>query len=219
MGLTGLRKAPTLGYNSPPNVAGMAAPNPQGRVADMSSQTRGAMLRNTILLAGALGAVLSGCGSDPAPADTYRTSPEYRSQNPAEANKNDTVFSGGINLFGSDKEGRDGAVAVNAFLWRASLDTVAFMPLASADPFGGVIISDWYAPPETPDERFKVNVYVIGRTLRADGLKVSVFRQTQDPQGRWADAPVGADVATEFENAVLSRARQLRLQAVAEEQG
>jgi hypothetical protein len=163
--------------------------------------------------------LLAGCGGDNAPADSYRTSPDYRAQNPGEAENRETVFGGGvpgINLFGSDKEGRDGAVAVNAFLWRAALDTAAFMPLASADPFGGVIISDWYAPPETPDERFKINVYIIGRTLRADGLKVSVFRQTQDPQGRWADAPVGADVATEFENAVLSRARQLRLQAVAE---
>jgi hypothetical protein len=165
---------------------------------------------------------LAACGTADPAADSYRTSPEYRAQNPDAVKKEETIFSGGvpgINLFGSDKEGRDGAVAVNAFLWRASLDTMAFMPLASADPFGGVIISEWYAPPETPDERFKVNVYIIGRTLRADGLRVSVFRQIQDPQGRWADAPVGADVATEFENAVLARARQLRLQAVAEDQG
>jgi hypothetical protein len=183
----------------------------------MMSPTRGAMARISTLLAAAL--ILASCGGQES-ADTYRTSPEYRAQNPGEAEKSQSVFSGGgINLFGSDKEGRDGAVAVNAFLWRASLDTVAFMPLASADPFGGVIISDWYAPPETPDERFKVNVYILGRTLRADGLKVSVFRQTQDPQGRWVDAPVGADVAGEMENAVLTRARQLRLQAVAEDNG
>ena len=76
---------------------------------------------------------------------------------------------------------------MNAFLWRASLDTIAFMPLASADPFGGVIITDWYAPPETPDERFKVNIYILGRILRADGLKVSVFRQTRDAGGQWRD--------------------------------
>lgn len=170
-------------------------------------------------LAVALALMLSACSSADTSGEAYRTSPEYRAQS-ANNPKEDTIFSGGvpgINLFGSDKEGRDGAVAVNAFLWRASLDTMAFMPLASADPFGGVIISEWYAPPETPDERFKVNIYILGRTLRADGLKVSVFRQTMDPQGRWSDAPVGADVATEFENAVLSRARQLRLQAVAED--
>jgi len=209
-----------LGYNSPPISAQFTSLFIKRRVADMSSQTRGAMVRNSAwLMAGLLAVVLAGCGSDKSTADSYRTSPDYKAQNAAEAEKNDKIGLPGINLFGSDKEGRDGVVAVNAFLWRASLDTVAFMPLASADPFGGVIISDWYAPPETPDERFKVNVYILGRTLRADGLKVSVFRQTQDPQGRWADAPVGADVATEFENAVLSRARQLRLQAVAENKG
>jgi len=187
----------------------------------MSSPSRGAAFRNSAwLAAGLMAAALSGCGGGAEPVDTYRTSPEYRAQSSGEAENRETIFSGGgINLFGADKEGRDGAVAVNAFLWRASLDTVAFMPLASADPFGGVIISDWYAPPETPDERFKVTVYIIGRTLRADGLKVSVFRQTQDPQGRWVDAAVGADVASEMENAVLTRARQLRLQAVAEDNG
>ncbi len=120
----------------------------------------------------------------------------------------------GLNLFSNSKaDGSEGAVAVNAFLWRASLDTLAFMPLASADPFGGVIITDWFAPPETPAERFKVNVYILGRQLRADGLKVSVFRQQLDQQGRWNDVTVGPEVAVEFENAVLSQARELRLRA------
>ena len=123
----------------------------------------------------------------------------------------------GLNLYGGSKpDGSDGAVAVNAFLWRASLDTLAFMPLASADPFGGVIITDWYAPPETPDERFKVNVYILGRALRADGLKISDFRPTRDAQGTWHDAAVGGEIPTQFEDAVLTRARQLRLQAVNE---
>ena len=116
----------------------------------------------------------------------------------------------------SSSGGSDTAIGVNAFLWRASLDTIAFMPLASADPFGGVIITDWYAPPETPNERFKVNVYILGRKLRADGLKVSVFRQQQDASGRWNDVNVGPEVAVEFENAVLSQARELRLRAVAQ---
>ncbi len=124
----------------------------------------------------------------------------------------------GANLFTGDarKGGSEGNIAVNAFLWRASLDTIAFMPLASADPFGGVIITDWYAPPETPDERFKVNVYILGRMLRADGLKVSVFRQ-QRTAGNWNDVNVGPEVATEFENAVLSQARELRLRATAQD--
>ena len=131
----------------------------------------------------------------------------------------DTIFSDGgvgLTLFGGTKENAAVApVAVNAYLWRASLDTLAFMPLTSADPFGGVIISEWYAPPETPDERFKINVYILGPTLRADGLRISIFRQIR-AGGIWSDAPVNAEMTTEFENAVLSRARDLRLRAVAE---
>ena len=160
--------------------------------------------------------MLAACSSSSSNGDSYRTSPDYQAAAPAA--KNDTIFGGkGVSLFSNSEQGREGAVSVNAFLWRASLDTLAFMPLASADPFGGVIISDWFAPPDTPNERFKVNIYILGRALRADGLKVSVFRQTQDAAGRWADAVVGGDVATEFENAVLTRARELRLQAVADE--
>ncbi len=154
---------------------------------------------------------LAGCSSD----NTYQRAPDQEA-----AGNRETIFSAGglgLELFGDEKrDGTQGAVAVNAFLWRASLDTIAFMPLASVDPFGGVIITDWYGPPETPEERFKVNVYILGRTLRADGLRVSVFRQTRDTVGGWQDAAVGVKVPTEFENAILSRARNLRLRAVAE---
>jgi hypothetical protein len=69
-------------------------------------------------------------------------------------------------------------LGVNAYLWRATLDTLNFMPLASADPVGGVVISDWYAAPEKPDEHMKVTVYILDRRLRADAVKVNVFRQT-----------------------------------------
>ena len=169
----------------------------------------------TAFAAIALASALSACGT----TDTYQAAPQQTADR-GDAAKSDTVFSEGglgLSLFGDTKnQGTAGAVAVNAFLWRASLDTISFMPLASADPFGGVIITDWYAPPETPDERFKVNVYILGRILRADGLKVSVFRQTRDAGGRWNDATVGPEVAVEFENAVLSQARELRLRAVAE---
>jgi hypothetical protein len=160
-----------------------------------------------------LALALAACGG----RDTYQAAPTPdRDPSAAQAG---VLSPGGVgaNLFTGDvsKGGSEGAIAVNAFLWRASLDTIAFMPLASADPFGGVIITDWYAPPETPDERFKVNVYILGRQLRADGVKVSVFRQQQDAAGRWNDAAVGPEVSAEFENAVLSQARELRLRAAA----
>ncbi len=102
-------------------------------------------------------------------------------------------------------------IGVNAYLWRATLDTLAFMPLSSADPFGGVIITDWFTNPEKPDERFKATVYILDTRLRADGLNVSVFHQTKDGAGQWVDSPVAAQTDTEIENAILTKARQLRL--------
>jgi hypothetical protein len=101
-------------------------------------------------------------------------------------------------------------VGVNSFLWHATLDTLSFMPLASADPFGGVIITDWYSAPTTPNERTKVTVYILDRRLRADGIKIAVFRQTRSNEG-WVDSPVNPDTATKLEDAILTRARELRL--------
>jgi Domain of unknown function (DUF3576) len=127
----------------------------------------------------------------------------------------------GFDLFGLFGGGGDkgsgggggGGIGVNSYLWRASLDTVSFMPLTSADPFGGVIITDWYSPPESPGERFKMNIYILGRQLRADGVRVAVFRQAQRA-GAWADASVKNETATNLENQILTRARQLRVASV-----
>jgi hypothetical protein len=102
-------------------------------------------------------------------------------------------------------------IGVNSYLWRASLDTVAFMPLASADPYGGIIITDWYANPEKPDERFKITVYILDTRLRADGLTVTVFKQVKGADGAWADTPTSNQTQVDFENAILTKARQLRL--------
>jgi hypothetical protein len=105
-------------------------------------------------------------------------------------------------------------IGVNGYLWRATLDTLAFMPLASADPYGGIVITDWYTNPEKPDERFKCTVYILDSRLRADGLKVSVFKQTRDSTGNWVDSTSAAQTETDIENAILTRARQLRLSNV-----
>ncbi len=124
---------------------------------------------------------------------------------------------GGMNLLDDEGGGNGGSgtgIDVNSYLWRASLDTISFMPLASADPFGGVIITDWYSPPETQSERFKVNVYIFGRELRADGVRAAVFRQNQSLDGSWVDAQVDQQTVTDLENAILARARQLRIASV-----
>lgn len=103
------------------------------------------------------------------------------------------------------------AIGVNGYLWRATLDTLSFMPLASADPYGGVVITDWYVNPEKPDERFKCTVYILDSRLRADGLNVAVFKQVKDATGNWTDAPSAGQTETDLENAILTKARQLRL--------
>ncbi len=120
---------------------------------------------------------------------------------------------GGISIFGGGGNAQDAGIGVNSYLWRASLDTLNFMPLASADPFGGVIITDWYSDPTTPNERFKATVYILDTRLRADALNVSIFRQTQ-VNGAWADATVDPETEIQIENAILTRARQLRLSTV-----
>lgn len=101
-------------------------------------------------------------------------------------------------------------LGVNSYLWHATLDTLAFMPLQSEDPFGGVIITDWYSSPQSPNERLKVTVYILDRRLRADGLKIAVFRQTKSNEG-WVDVAVNPDTAVKLTDAILTRARELRL--------
>ena len=103
------------------------------------------------------------------------------------------------------------AIGVNSYLWRATLDTLAFMPLQSADPYGGVVITDWYINPEKPNERFKATVYILDSRLRADGLNVSVFKEVSNGSGGWISAPTADQTSTDIENAILTKARQLRL--------
>ena len=109
-------------------------------------------------------------------------------------------------------------LGVNAFLWRAALDTLSFPPLAQVDPFGGVIISDWYSPPGSPNERMKVTIYIMDRALRADGLKVKVFRQMRNG-AEWQYVQANPEMERKLEDAILTRARQLRLDAPNRESG
>jgi len=133
--------------------------------------------------------------------------------------------SDGIVIFGVDRSRAAGGagdtggggtgLGVNAYLWRATLDTLAFMPLASADPFGGVIITDWYSPPGANGERFKATAYVMGRQLRSDGVRVTVFRQSRGQSGQWLDSPASVATNAELEDRILARARELRSQSAA----
>ena len=106
-------------------------------------------------------------------------------------------------------------IGVNAYLWRASLETLAFMPMAQTDSNGGVIMTDWYINPQAPAERVKVTVYILDQDLRADALKVSAVRQ-ELRGATWVDSPVRAGTVQKLEEAILGRARDLRRAAVAD---
>lgn len=97
----------------------------------------------------------------------------------------------------------------NPYLWRATLDTLDTLPVVSADPVGGLLIYDWMSFPEVPDERIKATVFILDSRLRADGVKVTVYRQTRKA-GEWADAAVDPETAMQVENKILERARLLK---------
>lgn len=119
---------------------------------------------------------------------------------------------GGFDLFGEEEEKKNyNGLGVNGYLWRASLDTISFMPIASADPFGGLITTDWYVAPKASSERLKLNILILDRDLRADGVKVTVFKQKRSPSGDWSNVAVKPATATTLEETILTRARQLRL--------
>lgn len=119
----------------------------------------------------------------------------------------------GLSFFGgpADETTGSGAIAVNSFLWRATLDTLSFMPLSSADPFGGVVITDWYENPDVPGERYKINALILDRSLRADGIKISLFKQKMDKNGVWRDLAVDQGMERRLEDTILTRARQLKV--------
>ena len=119
---------------------------------------------------------------------------------------------------GTSADQGGGLTPVNRYLWRASLDTLAFLPLNSTDPFTGVVATDWAASPDAPDERFKVTAYVTSPQLSARSLKVAVFREIRAGDGGWASAPVSGVTARQLEDAILVRARQLKI-AEREQQG
>ena len=152
---------------------------------------------------------LTGCGSIeseakfPTGADRASTNDDIYADAPS-------IFGeGGLLLNRGNKEDETG-IGVNSYLWRASLDTISFMPLDNADPFGGVITTDWYSPSSTPNERLKANVLILSKSLKSDGIQVKVFKQ-QNSRNGWQDIEVSPQTERELENAILTRARQLRV--------
>jgi hypothetical protein len=174
-------------------------------------------MRSLSIILAAATLILTGCGSDLSNKSTvYPTSQNVKRCGDGYGCGDSGLFGGGgINLFGGGRNKEEGSgggsgIGVNSFLWRAALDTVSFVPLSSADPFGGVIITEWYSPPETPAERFKLNVFILDTQLRTDGLRVAVFKEVAK-DNLWRAAAVDKKTVTDIENRILQRARELRI--------
>jgi len=184
----------------------------------MTARAKGFL--GTMFLMGGAAVALSACSGIESEAK-YPTGAarDSLSGNDIYEDKKSIFGEGGLKILGGrkDKAGAgENGIGVNSFLWRATLDTVSFMPLASADPFGGVILTDWYVDESNPNERIKVNAFVMGRELKADGVRVRTFRQVKK-RGDWVDAPVAEDTARKLEDAILTRARELRIAHLAAE--
>ena len=152
--------------------------------------------------------MLAACGSDTKPEAAGKP---VSDRDARRESRGKLTGEGGLNIFGGDKDSSTGGViGVNSYLWRATLDTVSFMPLVSADPFGGTIITDWYEDPKTPGERFKVNALILDKTLRSDGVRIQVFKQKLT-KGSWRDAAVDDKLARALEDTILTRARELKV--------
>ena len=115
----------------------------------------------------------------------------------------------GFKLFQGDVRDSGATIGVNALLWRASLDTISFMPLEEADPYGGIITTEWYNNPNKPDERYKITIYILDTRLRADAVRVSLFMQ-QNLNGEWVNISTSEDTRLQLENSILTKARQMK---------
>ena len=161
--------------------------------------------------------LLTGCAtSKPSDTSQPKNTSEFPGTREEQRREKIGALGGGDGLFkfggrSKDDEGPASGIAVNSYAWRATLDTLSFMPLVSADPFGGVIITDWYEDPNARGERFKMNVVMMSKTLRSDAVKLSVFKQRYDAKTGWQDIAVSPSVSRDLENKILTRARQLRV--------
>lgn len=195
---------------------GKAVRTTMRKLTEMSSsfaRPRARARGRLVLCLAALGIALSACGlfgpKSPPKGTTPAQAPESSVSGDVvrQATPSLPAFAKGVDTTVGTR------IGVNSFLWRGALDTVSFMPLVSADAFGGVIITDWYAPPEAPQERFKLNIYILGRELRADAIRVAVFKQKM-ADGQWQDTTAEQATATDLEDTILTRAEHLRSEAL-----
>ena len=152
----------------------------------------------------------------PAPEDLVLK--RERERREASGSSEDESFVGNIfkdiTGLGDKRKSGGGGIGVNTYLWKATLNTLSFMPLVSADPFGGVIITDWYSNSETSKEKFKIVAYILGTELRVDGIKVSLFKKMKNENGDWVDKKTNKVLQSKVEDAILTKARKYKIQSI-----
>ena len=125
--------------------------------------------------------------------------------------------SNGIDLFGGDNKNSGGfagvGMPINPYLWSASLETLSFMPLSSADPFGGTIFTDWYGSEVNENERCKINVFISGAELNTQNLRVASFCEVFK-NNKWIGIKTNNEDNISLENAILNKAKKLKLKNI-----
>lgn len=167
-------------------------------------------LRTLSLLLVALATV--SCSGESGPADPNPTPHDFK-EGPGVFSKDGNLLSA---FKGSSAEGGSAVMSVNAYIWRASLQAVSFLPLIQADSAGGVIITDWVTQEDNTNKQVKVNVYITSKKLEPNALKVKVFTRSKLDKNSYTTPKVDTATATALEETILSKARVLKIKAQAE---
>jgi Domain of unknown function (DUF3576) len=164
-------------------------------------------------LTASLSLALAACGSGSSGEPPDAAGPQQASTaEPSEIDTESSIWTvlGLAKKEGQHDPGPQTGSTVSPILWQAALDTLNFVKFVSEDPVGGSLVTDWYSPPGKPNERYKVNVFILARTLRSDSLAVTVMRQALLGDGKWIETTVARKVETDLESAILERAGQLK---------
>jgi len=176
--------------------------------------------RLPVVFAASLSLALAACGSSPPSAQQAATNAQPGTVNGQKAASDEaedidteaTIWT----VLGLAKKpsvrrpGPQTGNTVSPILWQAATDTLDFVKFISEDPLAGSIVTDWYSPQGKPNERYRVNVFILARALRSDSIAVTVDRQERQSNGQWAETTIARQVETDLETAILHRARQLR---------
>lgn len=158
------------------------------------------------------------CSSNPS---IERSADDYNPQTPEERRENDmksliTKSDEPMVIYSTKKKSSEsggGSGVSNTYLWKAALESISFMPLASVDSNSGVILTDWYSSPQTPNEKFKFNILILGSELQINSVKVSAFRQLQNASGQWRSSDVSRDLVRNIEDNILKKAIAMKAKA------